>query len=345
MLGKRIKYYRLKNKMTKKSLAEAVGITPMAITYYENNERKPNMDTLKLLAKALNIRVTDFLANQASELCFSHGKFRKGSKLSCSEQDFIIESVEEYFGRFFQVISFLGGTQILESPPRINTIPWNNDIDEAAASLRRYLGVAVTGPINRIVKILENKGILVYFIDIDNHSFSGMNGTVNNIPYVVINSNMTPARIRSTIVHEVVHFAFEWPANLSEKDEEALATSISGAFLFTHDDAFRELGYKRNYVSRAMTITCREYGISLYILVKRARICKIINETTEKDFYIKAGKAGWRISEPDWGIEKEVPTLFRQLVYRAVTEEEISIQKGAELLQTSYNSVVKACFI
>jgi transcriptional regulator with XRE-family HTH domain/Zn-dependent peptidase ImmA (M78 family) len=345
MLGKNLKYYRLKNNMTKKALADAIGVTPMAITNYENGNRNPNMDTLKLLANALNIKVTDFLANTGGELQFSHGKFRKGSKLGAMNQEYIRESVEEYFGRFFQVVSFLGGQKILEPIPEVKKIPWMDDTENAAKELRKYLDISISGPIPNLVEILENKGILVFFIKVDTDYFSGMNGTVNGIPYIVINSTMSPARIRSTIVHEVAHFVFEWPEDLSDKDEENLATAISGAFLFPKEDAYRELGYKRNTISRAMIMTCKEYGISLFMLVKRARLCEIINDSVEKVFYIKASKAGWRKAEPDWEIQREEPNLFKQLVYRAVTEEEISVQKGAELLKTSYDDVAKACFI
>ncbi len=345
MLGKNLKYFRLKNNMTKRTLAEAVGVTPMAITNYENDDRRPNMDTLKLLAKALNIRVTDFLTNTGSELQFSHGKFRKGSKLGAMNQEFIRESVEEYFGRFFQAVSFLGGQKILEPIPEIRKIPWTENTEEAAKKLREYLGLPKNGPVFNLVEILENKGILVFFIEVHTDYFSGMNGTVNGIPYIVINSIMSPARIRSTIVHEIAHFAFEWPEDLDDKDEESLATAISGAFLFPKEDAVRELGYKRTTISRAMIMTCREYGISLFMLVKRARLCGIINDSVEKNFYIQASKAGWRKAEPDWDIQREEPSLFKQLVYRAVTEEEISVQKGAELLKTSYDAVVKACYI
>ena len=345
MLGKNLKYYRLKNNMTKKALAEAVGVSSMAITNYENDSRQPNMDIIKKLAKALNVRVTDFLANTGNELSFYHGKFRKGSKFGSKTQEYIREAVEEYFGRFFQVVSFLGGVKILQPAPPMKKLAWTNDPEEAARKLREYLEIPATGPVSSLVEILENKGILVLFIDVNNDFFSGMNGTVNNIPYIVINRNMSPARIRSTIVHEVSHFAFEWPEDLTDKEEENTATAISGAFLFPKEDAVRELGYKRSSISKAMTMTCKEYGISLFMLVKRARLCNIINDSVEKVFYINASKAGWRKSEPDWGIPKEEPTLFEQLVYRAVSENEISVQKGAELLKSSYESVAKACYI
>ncbi|MDD6734203.1 MAG: ImmA/IrrE family metallo-endopeptidase, partial [Lachnospiraceae bacterium] len=289
--------------------------------------------------------VTDFLANTGGELQFSHGIFRKGSKLGVMNQEYIREAVEEYFGRFFQVVSFLGGQKILEPVPEIKKIPWMDDTENAAKELRKYLGISINGPVPNLVEILENKGILVFFIEVDSDYFSGMNGTVNGIPYIVINRAMSPARIRSTIVHEVAHFAFDWPEDLSDKDEEELATAISGAFLFPKEDAYRELGYKRSSISKAMTMTCKEYGISIYMLVKRARLCEIINDSVEKVFYIRASKAGWRKAEPDWGIQKEEPNLFEQLVYRAVTEEEISVQKGAELLKTSYDAVANACFI
>ena len=39
----------------------------------------------------------------------------------------------------------------------------------------------------------------------------------------------------------------------------------------------------------------------------------------------------------------DVPTLFAQLVYRAVNENEISIQKGAELLKMPYDTVAANC--
>ncbi len=43
-------------------------------------------------------------------------------------------------------------------------------------------------------------------------------------------------------------------------------------------------------------------------------------------------------------IEKEEPMLFQQLVFRAVSESEITVQKGAELLKQSYDFVMGQCF-
>ncbi len=341
MFGKNLRYYRLRQSMTKKMLADKSDLTAMAITNYENGSRMPNMETLKKLANALDVRVSDFLAVRNENLVFSHGEFRKCATLSQSQQDFIRESVEEYCSRFFTVIEILGG-DVLPDAPLCNELKLSNDVELCAKALRLNLGIAEEGPINDLIGILENKGILVYVCDVSNSKFSGMNGFVNNRPYIIINGNMSPERNRSTIAHELAHLMFSWPTDMEDKKVEELATAISGAFLFPKVDAIRELGIRRSSVSKDMTLVCKEYGISMFLLVKRAQMLRIISSGAAKSFYIEASKLGWRINEPV-RIEEERPALFEQLVFRAVSEGEISVQRGAELLKMPYEQVQSSC--
>lgn len=342
MFGKNLAYYRMKAGMTKKELAEKAGVSPMSITHYENENRKPDMKTLKNLASALEIRVSDFLTVRNEHLTFAHGEFRKNSTLTKGQQDYVAASIEEYFGRFMTVVDILG-EKVLPVPPVCHELELQDTAEQSAAALRSYLGFAVDGPIEDLVGKLENKGILIYFMDLNDRQFSGRNGFVNDRPYIVLNKSMTSERNRSTLVHELAHLMFRWPEELDEKDVEKMATAISGAFLFPKSDAIRELGVRRRYVSRDMENVAREYGISMMLLTKRAEVCHIITEDAAKSFYIAAGQAGWRTNEPS-RISEERPTLFEQLVYRAVTEEEISLQRGAELLGISYNEIVGRCY-
>ena len=341
MFGKNLKYYRLKNNMSMKELADLVRISPMAISYYEKEERKPDMQTIKELAKALHVNVTDFLENRDINLEFCHGEFRKKSKMSAKQQEFIKEEVEEYFGRFFQAVNILGG-KILPEYPALHSLMLSDSPEKNAAAMRDKLELSKYGPIGGLIEIMENKGILVHLCDIENDDFSGMNGTVNGRPYIIINKNMNPQRIRSTISHELAHLLFVWPDDMSDKDIENMATAISGAFLLPASDMERELGVRRSAITNDMTGICREYGISMYMLVMRANKNGIVNDHVAKNFYIKANKAGWRKNEPPRAKEEE-PGLFNQLVYRAVTENEITIQKGAELLHESYEKVMREC--
>ena len=337
MFNKNLKYYRLKKNMSKKDLAEACGVTPMAITNYEQGTRRPEIEIINKMAKALDVGVADFIRSRNDNLAFVHGEFRKSSQLSKSQQEYVKEAVEEYFGRFFDAVDYLGG-EPLPSPPDIHCLKSSGDFEKDAVQLRNQLSIPKKGPIEDVIAILENQGILVIMLDFDNRHFSGMNGTVNGYPYIVVNKNMTAERIRSTISHELTHMMFE----LDDINEEQFATEVSGAFLITKEDILREMGVRRSAITKDFTLICKEYGISMYLLVVRASQAKVISSSVAQGFYIKAGKAGWRTNEPS-RIKEEKPLLFEQLVFRAINEEDISIQKGVELLQIPYAEVEEGC--
>lgn len=337
MFNKNLKYYRLQKNMSKKELADKCGVSAMAITHYENGERKPDIDMIKKLAETLGVFVADFLVERNASLSFVHGEFRKQASLSESKQEFIRESVEEYFSRFFDAVECLGGNP-LPDPPCTKILEWNKDPEIDAQNLKRALKFPVIGPIKELYAALENCGFLIFELNYDCRKFSGMNGMVNQYPYIVINANMTPERKRSTIVHELVHLMFSHNADFDEKEED-LATEVSGAFLISKRDLLRELGTRRTRVTKDFVLVCEEYGISLYLLVKRAELAGIISSALAKDFYIKANKAGYKKNEPVHIKNSEAPSLLKQLVYRAVNEEGLSLTRGAELLGTDVSDI------
>lgn len=344
MISKNIKYYRLMKFMSKKELADAVNVTPMAISNYESGKRIPEMDILKRIANVLGVRISDFLVIRNKDIKFRHNEFRKCSSLTKEKQELIYEIIEEYFNRFMDSVEILGGN-VLPNPPICHKLKITLDPEEDALSLRNHLGFASYGPIDDLIRNLENKGILVLMHEIDDEKFSGINGFVNEYPYIMLNKKMSSERNRSTIAHELAHLMFNWKeTNLSEKEIENYATAIGGAFLFSKKDAIRELGIHRRFISKDMILVAIEYGISMMPLAKRAELLNIVTASSAKEFYILASKLGWRKNEPSRIGKIEKPMLFEQLVYRAINENEINLQRGAELLKMPYNEVAENCF-
>lgn len=339
MFSSNLKYYRLKMGMTKQKLAELCGVTPMAISNYEKGKRNPDISVIKRMAEALNVNVSDFLVSRNASLVFKHEEFRKASTFSKTEQEFVKQAVEEELGRFFNAVDCLGGNPIPD-PPTCRSLEYSGDFEEDAIKLRGALNFGKTGPIDEIIVSLENKGFLIIEIDLDNSHFSGINGTVNDYPYIAINKNMTVERKRSTIAHELAHIMFEQTNSI---DTEKMATAISGAFLIPRQDLIQKLGLRRNAVTKDMIMICEEYAISLGLLVIRANQNNIITDSVKTNYFVKASKADWRKNEPSWTNMREEPRLFKQLVYRAINEHEISIQKGAELLRIPYGEVADYC--
>lgn len=341
MFSKNLKYYRLRSGMSKKELAERVDISPMAISHYENGSRRPGMDTMEALADALGVRISDFLAARSDNIIFTHGEFRKNAALTVSQQELVRESVEEYFSRFMTAVEILGGDVLPPAPP-CHALELTDDDERNAAALRVHLGISPDGPVEDLIGRLEDKGILIYAYDCDNTQFSGLNGLINERPYIVLNACMSTERNRSTIAHELAHLMFIWPETMPENDAEHRATAISGAFLFPCSDALRELGIKRTAITQDMTLVAREYGISMMLLVKRSELAGIVSSNHARQFYMAASQAGWRKAEPS-RIPEERPALFAQLVFRAVNEGEISVQRGAELLKAPYRDIAEMC--
>lgn len=341
MFSSNLKYYRLRSELSMKKLAEQCGITAMAVSNYENGKRMPDMGTMKKMALALHVRVTDFLAAQDESLSFVHGEFRKNSRLSKMQQDYIRGYVEEYSNRFMQIVDILGG-KVLPDFPIPHQLTLTGDVESNAANLREYLGLPRKGPVQNLIGTLENQGLIMIAISYSGR-FSGMNGLINGRPYIIYNDSMSPERCRSTIAHELVHLMFQWPDNISEKEGEEQARAVSGAFLLPAEDIKRELGIYRTAVTRDMEMTAKEYGVSMMMLATRAKIVHVISENAARNFYIRASQYGWRVSEPS-RIEAEKPTLFDQLVFRAVTENEISLQKASELLKKSIVEIRQKCY-
>ena len=158
--------------------------------------------------------------------------------------------------------------------------------------------------------LLENKGFLLLELDIEDDNFSGMNGSVNNSPYIVINKNMTDQRKRTTIIHELAHLMFVWDKDADEKAVEKVATKIAGAFLIPQEDVIRELGPHRKSVSFDMVATCNEYGISMQQLVQRAVQCKVISESVGTGFFKFLNVKGLRKKEFAKFEKRELQYLF-----------------------------------
>ncbi len=343
MFSKNLKYYRLLRSLSKKELANKIGVTPMAITNYENGTRSPHIEIIKKCAEVLGVTVSDFLVSRNQQLIFVHNEFRKNSTLSESKKQLIQESVEEYFSRFMDAVEILGGETLPESPV-CHCLTMTDNPENDASQLRKHLSFANDGPIEDLIGKLENKGFLIYLQQIDDDKFSGINGFVNNRPYIMLNDNMSTERKRSTIVHELAHLMFDWSTSNNPKqvDIETRATAIAGAFLFPKVDAIRELGIHRSYISNDMQLVAKEYGISMWLLTKRAFLCKIITKPAEEAAYKRFSQLGWNKKEPS-RIAAEEPSLFNQLVFRAINEGEINITRGCELLKCTHDFVEQKC--
>jgi len=63
-LGKNIKELRQSKKMTQKSLAKILNVTPQAVSKWERNESNPDIQTLISLSNYFNVSVDEILGRK-----------------------------------------------------------------------------------------------------------------------------------------------------------------------------------------------------------------------------------------------------------------------------------------
>ena len=73
LLGKQIKEFRKKYKLTQTELADQVGVTKSTIAAYENDSRQPSYDVLVKLADVFRISVDSLLLNRTEVIIAADG--------------------------------------------------------------------------------------------------------------------------------------------------------------------------------------------------------------------------------------------------------------------------------
>ena len=323
--------------LSQDKLAGMVGITKMAISNYENNKRNADSDIVIKLADALKIKATALLMNPKGSAVITHAEFRKKSGMPLSSVDMVYEKVDRYLGRFHTILRILGDA-VLPNASAFEKTPFT-DIETSGLKMREFLSLSSAGPVGNIVDALENRGIIVCQIDFNDGHFSGINGTLNGRPYIAINKTMPSERQRFTLIHELAHILFAFPADVNE---EKAVDGITGAFLFPKDDVVRELGYSRTNIRGELRSLQREYGISMQSILIRAKQAGCITAAAYEDHQKWISKNGLRKDEKS-GLIPEYSTLFETLVVRAVSEDMINMTRASELMELPYNKVQQLC--
>lgn len=86
MFGEKLKQLRLENNITQKELADFLGVTPKAVSFYELNQREPSMDVIVKIAQKFNVP-TDYLLDNPHKANVENKKIPKDLKKILEEEE------------------------------------------------------------------------------------------------------------------------------------------------------------------------------------------------------------------------------------------------------------------
>ena len=345
MIGKKIKYYRLKKGLTTEQLAKAIDCTKAAVSLYENDEREPNEDICKKIAFALDIPWIELLSRNNDKLVFNHISFRKKQKASKKDIELLKMDIESKCTDRIELMNIVGTINFKIFKPR--KLSFDDSHVENARRIRASLALAPNGPIYSITNVLEHAGIIVLSFECA-EEIDGINGYVNNIPYIFFNSkNRTIERQRFTIIHETCHLFFNNSEDNSKEENEIekYINRVAGNVLIPSEDIYSIFGK----VNRKITVYLRndiakQYKIAPSCLLNRLLEDGVITEMYHKNYFIFLNRNGGRKCEKTLlnpMLDSEQPTIFTQQVYLALSDELISASRAAEFLHVPLYDVMQ----
>ena len=337
LFSERFKSARVLNGFSLQDLANALDnkISRQALHKYEKGEVLPDSDMINHLSKVFHVQPDFFFRDTKIEL--GDLEFRKLIKLSVKEQCRIIESTKDLLSRHLELEEILGIETAFENPLKnIPTISSFENIETSVLKLRESWNLGIDTIYNTI-ELLEDNHIKVISVNSED-SFDGMQTWLNKtIPVIVINrSNLKSAdRIRFTVLHELGHLLLplgDLPNNIKEK----YCNQFAAAMLIPKLAIQKELGISRKKLFiQELGKLKKQYGISIQALIYRCKDLNIISATQCNQLVFIIAQNDWKIIEPIQFKGLEESNRFTQLLFRALAEELISMNKAAVLSNQS----------
>jgi Zn-dependent peptidase ImmA (M78 family)/DNA-binding XRE family transcriptional regulator len=278
--------------LRKNELAQAVGVTPAALSQYELGQSRPSPAVLAKLALALGVPVRFFVLGHPKPVTSSAAHFRSLRATTQLERDQALA-----FGQVAWRL-LTGIEKYIELPaPRI---------PHAARQAREWMGVAL-GPVPHVVRLLEAHGAVVIGLPAMSRRVDAFSHWYGSRPLVFLNPMKDDkARSRFDAAHELGHLVLHHDAEPGNRVVENQAHDFAAEFLMPRDEIAAELPRRLDWdrLFRAK----RRWGVSLKALIYRAHKLGILGESAYRAGMVTL--AQWGDPEPGDLGPREAPVLL-----------------------------------
>jgi len=342
IVSSKIKQARILQAMSLQDLADRIGVSKQMISKYEKGDSIPSSKMLIKLAKALEVKMDYFFLPSSVEL--GEINFRKKNSFSIKKINSLKEKIKIELSNYLEIENILQINNSFENPIKRRKVSATNDIEEIVSDLRIEWEIGFD-PIHNIIQLLEDKEIKIIEINEPENNFDGLATIINGkYPVVVLNKSFSVERKRFTLLHELGHLLLELP-ECDVKFEENICNRFAAEFLFPQNLVIKEFGNKRESISfRELVEVQKKYGICIRAIIYRLKDANIFSENRLTEFYKKLNfnPALKKEIDQERFQSSEVSHRYEQLVYRALSQELISINKAASLLNVNVNEVLKS---
>lgn len=334
--------------LTKKEVADAIGVTPAAVGQYETGSNRPRPEHIPRLAESLSVPMAFFVAGRPrGSIDASMAHFRSLRSTRAYQRAKAIAEVEQVW-------------ELTYALERRIQLPWVNlpgfsggevrsgtevprEPAPAARALREWWGLD-KGPVNHLVRRIESNGIIVVTPPPDEDVVTVDAFSTGRLlrPIIVLTPNRADDvyRHRFTAAHELGHLVLHSDVMSGDVQQEQEADAFAAEFLTPRAEILPELPRRVDF-SRLVELQ-KIWGVSVKSLLYRCREVGLMSDSTASRAYRQlndlAKQPGFR-PEPLAAYPGEQPVMLSRALEFAYTRAGLTLKELASELAWSTERV------
>jgi Zn-dependent peptidase ImmA (M78 family)/transcriptional regulator with XRE-family HTH domain len=312
---------RRRRGLTKKHLADLVGVSDRSITAYEAGEIVPQEDTLRRIAEALDFPMSFFSGPDLEEIPKLAASFRSMARMTASQRHSAQASgslalaLHDWISRQFK----LPETDVPRVGPGVDP--------ETAAEIVRTEWQLGHQPVPNLIHLLEARGVRVFSLTQENREVDAFSVWLRQ-PFVFLNTQKSAEHSRFDAAHELGHLVMHGHHQIPQgKEIEREANQFAAAFLMPAADMLARAPRSPD-VDTLIRIKKR-WQVSVSALAYRLHQLGALSDWHYRRLAVEISKRGYRTTEPQ-PIPRETSQIlnkvFATLRKEGVTKADVARQ-------------------
>ena len=294
--------------MSKKGLADCIGVTPNTVLRYEGGEITPSDESLEKIAACLQFPKAFFDGHEIDEPRRDNASFRGMASKSAR----IMGAALASGAIAFMLDDWIAKTYNRSEP---DILDLQGVAPHTAAMLLRQHWRLGDKPIANVIHLLELKGVRVFSLAENTKEVDAFSLWRDDVPYVFLNRFKSSERSRYDAAHELAHLCLHKHGGANTEyvgdDLEKEANAFAGAFLMPETDV-RAICNRPLYGVNDLVEYKKRWRVSASALNYRLRELQMISEGKATSNYVELSRRGWLKSEPN-GIAREQSSVLQDI--------------------------------
>jgi Zn-dependent peptidase ImmA (M78 family)/DNA-binding XRE family transcriptional regulator len=311
----RLALARRRRGLTKKRVAELIGVSTRSVVGFEAGEITPTPLTIARMADTLDFPASFFEAADLEEISDEAASFRSLSKMTAAQR---------HSARAAGELAFALHDWIAERfrLPETNVPRLGPGIDpETAAEVVRAEWDLGEKPIPNVVHLLEVHGIRVFSLAQECHEVDAFSLWRLAQPFVFLNTQKSGEHSRFDAAHELGHLVLHWHHELPQgKQAEQEAQRFASAFLMPAASLV-SLAPRSPSVQHLVQIK-RPWKVSIAALTHRLHTLNLLTDWQYRTLFVEISNRGYRTKEPS-PIHPETSQILNK-VFKTLRKEGIT---------------------